>query len=111
VPSQHIVITPHHNEFEALTGKDIKFSGSMSNKVVLLRTLATDLKINIILTGPEDLIASDEGEVLKNTTGKPGMTVGGSGDVLSGFVASLMAQGATPFVACQVATYLIGKAG
>lgn len=111
VPSQQIVITPHHNEFETLTGKDIKISGSMSNKVVLLRTLATDLKINIILKGPEDLIASDEGEVLKNMTGNPGMTVGGSGDVLSGFVASLMAQGAAPFAACQAATYLLGKAG
>lgn len=111
VPSQQIVITPHHNEFETLTGKDIKISGSMSNKVVLLRTLATDLKINIILKGPEDLIASNEGEVLKNTTGNPGMTVGGSGDVLSGFVASLIAQGATPFAACQAATFLLGKAG
>lgn len=111
VPSQQIVLTPHHNEFETLTGKDIKISGSMSNKVVLLRTLATDLKINIILKGPEDLIASDEGEVYKNSTGNAGMTVGGSGDVLSGFIASLIAQGAAPFSACQAATYLLGKAG
>ncbi|MCA9373679.1 MAG: NAD(P)H-hydrate dehydratase [Candidatus Gracilibacteria bacterium] len=111
VPRQQIVITPHHNEFETLTGKDIKISGSLSNKVVLLRTLATDLKINIILKGPEDLIASDEGEILKNTTGNPGMTVGGSGDVLSGFVASLIAQGATPFAACKIAAHLFGKVG
>lgn len=111
VPSQQIVITPHHNEFETLTGKDIKISGSLSHKVVLLRTLATDLKINILLKGPEDLIASDEGEVVKNTTGNPGMTVGGSGDVLSGFVASLIAQGCTPFAACRVAAHVFGKVG
>jgi len=46
-----------------------------------------------------------------NSTGNAGMTVGGSGDVLSGFVASLIAQGAAPFAACQAATYIIGKAG
>lgn len=108
---QKIVITPHHNEFETLTGKDIKINTSVSNKVVLLRTLATDLKINILLKGPQDMIASEEGEIMLNTTGNPGMTVGGTGDVLAGFVTSLIAQGAAPFHACQAATYLIGKAG
>ncbi len=111
VPSQQIVLTPHHNEFETLTGKDIKISGSLSNKVVLLRTLATDLKINILLKGPEDLIASEDGNVAKNSTGNPGMTVGGSGDVLSGLVTSLIGQGAAPFAACQIAAFLLGKAG
>ena len=111
MPSQQIVITPHHNEFEALTGKDIKISGTLSGKVVLLRTLATDLKITILLKGPQDLIASNEGEVVSNSTGNPGMTVGGSGDVLSGFIASLIAQHVTPFAACQAGAYIIGKAG
>lgn len=108
---QKIVITPHHNEFETLTGKDLKIASSISGKIVVVRTLATDLKINILLKGPQDLIASEEGEVVANDTGNAGMTVGGSGDVLSGVVASLMAQGAPPFVACQVATYLLGKTG
>jgi NAD(P)H-hydrate epimerase len=108
---QKIVITPHHNEFETLTGKDIKISGSLSGKIVLLRTLATDLKINILLKGPHDLIASEEGEIILNDTGNAGMTVGGSGDVLSGFIASLIAQGAEPFAACKIAVYLLGKAG
>lgn len=108
---QKIVITPHHNEFETLTGKDIKISGSMSGKIVLLRTLATDLKINILLKGPQDLIASEEGEIVSNSTGNAGMTVGGSGDVLSGFVAGLMAQGAEAFAACQIAAHILGRAG
>ena len=109
--SQKIVITPHHNEFEALTGKDMKISSSLANKIVILRTLATDLKINILLKGPTDLIASDEGEVLSNSTGNSGMTVGGSGDVLSGFVASMISQGAPPFAACQLGAYFNGKTG
>ena len=111
IPRQQIVLTPHHNEFETLTGKDIKVSGSLSNKVVLLRTLATDLKINILLKGPQDIMASQEGEIVSNSTGNAGMTVGGSGDVLSGFIVSLIAQGAPPFAACQVAAYLLGKVG
>ncbi|MBU0668135.1 NAD(P)H-hydrate dehydratase [Patescibacteria group bacterium] len=111
VPSQQIVITPHHNEFETLTGKDIKISGSLSNKVVLLRTLATDLKINILLKGPTDLIASEDGEVVSNCTGNAGMTVGGSGDVLCGLVTGLIGQGATPFAACQAAAWVLGRAG
>ncbi len=108
---QKIVITPHHNEFETLTGKDIKINSSLSSKVVLLRTLATDLKINILLKGPSDMIASEEGELCINNTGNAGMTVGGSGDVLSGFVAALIAQGATPYNACQAATFIFGRAG
>jgi ADP-dependent NAD(P)H-hydrate dehydratase / NAD(P)H-hydrate epimerase len=111
VPRQQIVLTPHHNEFETLTGKDIKISGTLSSKVVLLRTLATDLKINILLKGPADIIASEAGEIVSNTTGNAGMTVGGSGDVLSGFLTSLIAQGAGPFPACQIAAHLLGKAG
>lgn len=111
VPQQQIVLTPHHNEFEALTGKDIKISGSMSGKVVLMRTLATDLKINILLKGPVDIIASEDGEVVTSSTGNAGMTVGGSGDVLSGFIAGLIAQGVGPFAACQIGAYIIGRAG
>jgi ADP-dependent NAD(P)H-hydrate dehydratase / NAD(P)H-hydrate epimerase len=111
VPQQQIVLTPHHNEFETLTGKDIKISGSLSGKIVLLRTLATDLKINILLKGPQDLMASEEGEILRNITGNAGMTVGGSGDVLSGYIAGLIAQGVSPFAACQIGTYILGKAG
>ena len=111
VPQQQILLTPHHNEFETLTGKDIKISGSLSNKVVLLRTLATDLKINILLKGPQDLIASEEGDLSLNNTGNAGMTVGGSGDVLSGFAAGLISQGASPYHASQIAVFLNGKAG
>ncbi len=108
---QKIVITPHHNEFENLTGKDIKINSTLSHKVVLTRTLATDLRINILLKGPQDLMASEEGVVFLNKTGNSGMTVGGSGDVLAGFIAGLIGQGAAPYAACQIATYVFGKAG
>lgn len=108
---QKIVITPHHNEFEHLTGKDIKIKSSLSAKIVLVRTIATDLKINILLKGPTSLVASEDGEVVMNNNGNAGMTVGGSGDILSGFVASLIAQGTAPFAACQIASHLLGRTG
>ncbi len=109
---QNIVITPHHHEFQTLTGKDITFETPLTAKMVLLRTLATDLKINILLKGAKSIAASQNGELVMNdSTGNAGMTVGGSGDVLSGFIASLMAQGATPFEACQIGSYILGKAG
>jgi hydroxyethylthiazole kinase-like uncharacterized protein yjeF len=98
--SQKILITPHHNEFETLTGKNIKIAGSLSHKILLLRTLATDLKINILLKGPIDLIASEEGVIISNITG-----------VLSGFVSSLIAQGTPVFEASQIAAYINGKTG
>ena len=109
--SQQIVITPHHNEFEHLTGKDIKIKSSLSAKVVLTRTLATDLKINILLKGPEDIISSEQGATVLNQTGNPGMTVGGTGDVLAGLVTSLIAQGTPPFEACKLGAFINGKAG
>lgn len=109
---QKIVITPHHHELQTLTGKDITFDTALTAKMVLLRTLATDLKINILLKGAKSIAASEDGELVMNeSTGNAGMTVGGSGDVLSGFIASLLAQGATAFEACQIGSYILGKAG
>lgn len=108
---QKVVITPHHNEFEHLTGKDVKVSGSISGKVVLARTVATDLKINILLKGPQSISASEVGETSMNSTGNAGMTVGGSGDVLSGYIAALLGQGANPYDACRIGSHVFGKAG
>ena len=109
---QPLVITPHHAEFEKLTGKPFKINDLADHKVRVIRTLANDLKINILLKGPEaDIIAGDEGQIEQNETGNAGMTVGGSGDVLAGVVAGLIGQGITPFDACSCAAYILGKAG
>lgn len=57
------------------------------------------------------MIATENGEISNNITGDPGMTVGGSGDVLSGFACSLIAQGLAPYDAAKMAAYVFGKAG
>jgi len=108
---QDILITPHRNEFTNLVDRDIDVKESDPKSMVLLRSLAMDLHLNIILKGKEDLIVSDEGDIAKNLTGNSGMTVGGTGDVLAGVAAALIAQKNPVFVAAQIATYLNGSAG
>jgi NAD(P)H-hydrate epimerase len=108
---QKLIITPHHSEFEKLTGKSFKISDPSDHKVRVIRTLAKDLGINILLKGPVDIIAGDEGQIEENSTGNAGMTVGGSGDVLSGLVAGLLAQGVAPFDACACGAYILGTCG
>lgn len=108
---QEVIATPHQNEFANLVDREIHVEEGDTQSIVLLRSIAMDLHLNIILKGPTDLIASDEGEVVKNATGNAGMTVGGTGDVLAGVAASLLAQGNAPFAAAQAAAYLNGAAG
>jgi len=108
---QPLVITPHHGEFEKLTGKPFKISDPNDHKIRIIRTLANDLKINILLKGPISIVAGDDGRVEQNESGNAGMTVGGSGDVLAGLIAGLMAQSLSPFDACASGVYVLGKAG
>lgn len=109
--SQPIVVCPHKNEFENLTMKEIKKFEKHEDLVKFVRTIATEMKINILLKSPTDIVASSDGNVTFNKTGNAGLTVGGSGDVLAGVIASLIAQGATPYEACQIAAFVIGYTG
>lgn len=109
--SQPIVVCPHKNEFENLTSREIKEKEEMDEVVKFVRTIATEMKINVLLKSPVDIIASPKGDVKFNKTGNAGLTVGGSGDVLAGVIASMIAQKADPFEACQIAAYLIGYTG
>ncbi|MBU1992983.1 NAD(P)H-hydrate dehydratase [Patescibacteria group bacterium] len=106
---QPVIITPHANEFEMLTGKDLQNEDPIK-KNQILHTVAKDLHINIVLKGEHDFITSDDGETVVNATGNAGMTVGGTGDVLAGMIASFIAQGARPFDACKMACFFCGAA-
>jgi len=64
-----------------------------------------------VLKGHRSLVAAADGEVFVNPTGNPGMASGGSGDVLTGLVAALLAQGYEPLAAAQLGVYLHGLAG
>ncbi len=111
---QPIVITPHLNEFERLIDKELDIADSIGlerKKILYLQMLSKELHINIVLKGKDDYISSDEGAICKNTTGNAGMTVGGTGDVLAGFVVSLTSQGANFINACKIAAFANGLAG
>lgn len=108
---QPIVITPHKNEFRNLIEREIEVDESDPKSVVLLRSIAMDLHISVLLKGPVDYVVSEEGAVEKNLTGNAGMTVGGSGDVLAGVCAAFMAQGLEAFDAARCAAYFTGASG
>ena len=103
-----IVLTPHSKEFEILAGK--KLPQSQNDRVEEVKKMANQVGGTIILKGPADLI-SDGTSVKFNFTGNPGMTVGGTGDVLSGVIGGLMAMGASPFRACTAGAFINGAAG
>jgi len=108
---QELVATPHQNEFRNLVDRDMVISEDDTQSIILLRSIAMDLHFSVILKGKSDLISSEEGDVVKNLTGVSGMTVGGTGDVLAGVCASLMAQGNPAFISSQAAAYYTGIAG
>lgn len=108
---QPIVITPHGNEFENLVDRDITVDENDHKSIILLRSLSMDLHINVLLKGHTDYVSSEEGVVEKNITGNAGMTVGGTGDVLAGLTAGLLAQKVEPFDAIRCAAFFAGAAG
>lgn len=103
-----LVITPHGGEIDRLCDKKIQ---SLDERAHLLKNFALLHAVTILLKGHQDIIASSQGKIVLNSTGNPGMTVGGTGDVLSGVVGSFIAQGLQPFEACQYAAFLVGTAG
>lgn len=112
--NQDIIITPHLNEFQKLTDKAfIERDEDMlqEKKLRYCQNLALDLQICILLKGVTDLIVSTKGYSMLNKTGNAGMTVGGSGDVLGGFLVGLIARGVPCFEAAQCAIYLFGVCG
>ncbi|MDZ4209880.1 MAG: NAD(P)H-hydrate dehydratase, partial [Candidatus Curtissbacteria bacterium] len=108
---QPIVITPHHNEFRDLVDREIDIDEKDHKSVILLRSISMDLHINVLLKGPLDFVSSEDGYVEINETGNAGMTVGGSGDVLAGVVATFLAQGMEGYDAARCAAYFSGAAG
>lgn len=102
------VITPHSREFKVLTGKTLP--EIPEERAPAVREAAKALGATILLKGPVDVV-TDGDRVKYNYTGNPGMTVGGTGDVLCGVVAGLMSKGMTPFDAARLAAFVNGRAG
>jgi hydroxyethylthiazole kinase-like uncharacterized protein yjeF len=103
-----LVMTPHAGEYSILTGK--KPSETLNVKVLEVEKTAAELDAVILLKGPVDIISDGKRSKL-NFTGNPGMTVGGTGDVLSGIVAAFLAKREDPFEAAVAGAFVNGAAG
>ena len=101
------ILTPHPGEFRRLTGSDSSDYRLMEEQIAF----AAKYKCILVLKGAHTSVAMPEGTVYFNSTGNPGMATGGSGDVLTGMIASLLAQGYEPADAAVAGVYLHGLAG
>jgi NAD(P)H-hydrate epimerase len=101
------ILTPHPGEFARLLG-----AGRVpaEQREAMAVDLASRCGIVVVLKGHRTLI-TDGHRQAKNTTGNPGMATGGTGDVLTGLITSLVCQHLSPFEAAQLGVYLHGLAG
>ncbi len=107
---QTVIITPHPGEMSRLTGLSI--AEIQANRLEVARKFAREHELIVVLKGHRTLIAAPDGTVWVNPTGNPGMATGGTGDVLTGMVAGLIAQHPQhAFEATALAVYLHGLAG
>ena len=108
LPDKNVVVTPHAGEFKRLFG--IQPPDSKSDRISLVEKNAKENGITILLKGSTDII-SDGKTTLLNTKKTPGMTVGGTGDVLSGLVAGMLSKNRNPLESAAAATFINGLAG
>jgi NAD(P)H-hydrate epimerase len=101
------ILTPHPKEFDRLFG----LCQNSQERMLKAIEKAKELSCIMVLKGHHTLIATSEGEVWFNTTGNAGMATGGSGDVLTGIITGLLAQGYVPKDAALLGVWLHGKSG
>lgn len=101
------ILTPHIKEFDRLAGE------SVTDKERLEKQRAFSMKYQciVVLKDAKTCICSPDGEQFFNTTGNAGMATGGSGDVLTGIITGLLAQGYHPLLAALIGVYFHGLAG
>ena len=104
-----VVLTPHPGEMARLLQKTAILI--QDDRYNVATKFAREQGVFTVLKGAGTLIAAPEGEVLMNISGNPGMSKGGSGDVLAGMIASLCAQKLPVMDACGLGVYVHGKAG
>ena len=104
-----LILTPHPGEMSRLIDKSIP--EIKSNKLDIARNFASKYGVILILKGATTVIALPDGDIYLNPNGNNGMATAGSGDVLTGIIAGLMAQGLTPEEAAILGPYLHGKSG
>lgn len=104
-----IILTPHPGEMARLCKKSV--AEIESDRVYYAKTFATENNCTLVLKGSNTIVAEKDGSISFSINGNPGMATGGSGDVLSGIMVSLAAQGLPAETAAKYAVYLHAAAG
>jgi len=101
------ILTPHPKEFERLAGN----SSDSMERLSMQQAFSKKFNVFVILKGAFTSITNPEGKCFFNPSGNPGMATAGSGDVLTGILLGLLAQGYSPLSTCLLGTYIHGLAG
>jgi NAD(P)H-hydrate epimerase len=104
-----LILTPHAGEFARVAG--VSTGEVAADRVRHVRELAARTSATVLLKGSRTLIASADGRVRINPTGGPFLATGGTGDVLTGMIAALLARGCSPLDAGSAAAFIHGVAG
>jgi NAD(P)H-hydrate epimerase len=104
-----VILTPHPGEMGRLLG--ISPREVQKDRTGIAGEFAMKYKVTLVLKGAGTVIATPDGRVFINSTGNPGMATGGTGDVLTGMIAGLLAQGYASTEAACLGVYLHGLAG
>jgi ADP-dependent NAD(P)H-hydrate dehydratase len=107
--SHPVIVTPHPGEFARLIGAQI--AEVQSDRIGRATRMAALSESLVVVLKGAGTVVTDGARYYINTTGNPGMATGGTGDVLTGVIAALLAQNLTPFEAAQIGVFIHGLAG
>jgi len=108
IRDKKVTVTPHAGEFKRLFGE--LPPDNVKQRTAMVQKYAKDNGVTILLKGPTDIV-SDGSKTFLNPKNLASMTVGGTGDVLSGVVAAILCKNKNPLEAASSAVYVNGKAG
>ena len=109
IKGKNVVVTPHSGEFYRLFGEEIPHEKKL--KVNFIEKIAKKYSVTILLKGQTDIISNGIKTFLNSKTDSCAMTVGGTGDVLSGIISGLLSRNRNPLESSAAAAYLNGLAG
>ncbi|NIP38393.1 MAG: NAD(P)H-hydrate dehydratase [Candidatus Dadabacteria bacterium] len=104
-----VVLTPHPGEMARLIGK--KNRDVQDDRIDVSRSFSRKYGVYLVLKGARTVISTPDGKIFINPTGNPGMAAGGMGDVLTGIIGGLLAQGYNAENSCKIGVFLHGLAG
>ncbi len=104
----NLIVTPHEMEMARLIKCDVNYVSS--NRLHCAKTFSDKYGVITVLKGAATIVSEPMGRIYINSSGNSGLAKGGSGDVLAGLTASLLAQGVPPFEAAVIAVFVHGKA-